>query len=337
MEPDSAQRQSLIRVAGARRFVWNWALDQCQTQYRQNGTSLPWPELSRRLTVLKKQPETAWLKDMDSQALQQVLADLRRAYQNFFQKRARFPRFKSRKNDTPRFRIPQRVSVVGGEVYVPKVGRVRIRQSRPVEGTTKSATFRQDASGHWYITLVTEFTMADTPMLTADPGAIVGVDLGLHHFAVYSDNSRVSSPKFFRRQERKLRRAQRALSRRQKASKRRLRAKRKVAGIHRRIACKRNDFLHKITTDLVRTYDGICIEDLSVKGLARTKLAKSVTDAAFGEFRRQLEYKAIWNRRHLAVIDRWYASSKTCHACGAVSDALTLADRCWTCCLRRSS
>jgi putative transposase len=141
----------------------------------------------------------------------------------------------------------------------------------------------------------------------------------------------VPAPKFFRKAEKKLRRAQRVLSRRQKQSRRRLRAKRKVALLQRRTAHQRADFLHKLTTGLVKQYEGIAIEDLSVSGLARTKLAKSVTDAAFGEFRRQLQYKATWNRRHLAVIGRWFPSSKMCHDCGAVNDALALADRNWTC------
>jgi putative transposase len=344
LEPNAGQRQALARMAGARRFIWNWALAEGQAYYRETGKSLPWSELSRRLTVLKQQPETPWLKDADSQALQQALPDLWQANRNFFQKRARFPRFKSKKTDQPRIRIPQRVSGADGRVQafhrlpfphrrvcVPKVGSVRVRQSQEVDGATKSATFRQDAAGHWHITLVTEFAMPDTLLPPAALRAVVGVDLGLHDFAVFSDGRREPTPQFFRQQQRKLRRAQRALSRRQKQSQRRLRARGKVARLHRRIANQRNDFLHKMTTELVRDYDGICIEDLNVHGLARTKLAKSVTDASFGEFRRQLEYKTVWNRRHLAVIDRWYPSSKTCHACGAINAALRLADRSWAC------
>ena len=331
MRPTAEQAQSLVRLAGARRFAWNWALAQCRAYYVETGKSLPQAELSRRLTALKRLPETAWLSESDSQALQQVLADLHRAYVNFFQKRARFPRFKSRKTDPPRFRIPQRVAVRDGAVYVPKVGRVRIRQSQPIDGDTKSATFKRDATGNWNVTLVSEFTMPDTPLPPADPLHVVGVDLGLKDFAVLSNGGRTPAPRFMRRAERKLRRAQRVVARRQMRSQRRLKAKRAVARIHAKTAHQRNDFLHKITTDLVRNQEGICIEDLSVKGLAKTKLAKSVLDAGLGEFRRQLEYKAIWNRRHLIVLDRWYPSSKTCHACGAINADLLLADRSWTC------
>jgi putative transposase len=173
--------------------------------------------------------------------------------------------------------------------------------------------------------------MPDTALPAADPSRVVGIDLGLKNFAVLSTGERIPPPQFFRKAERKLRRAQRVLSRREKCSARRLRAKQKVALVQRKTANQRKDFLHKLTTGLVVKYEGICIEDLSVKGLVRTKLAKSMTDASLGEFRRQLEYKTIWNRRHLAVIDRWYPSSKTCHVCGAVNAALALADRSWTC------
>jgi putative transposase len=331
MKPTSPQRDALARMAGSRRYVWNWALAQRNAHYRATGKGLPAAELSRRLTALKDQPETAWLREVDSQAMQQTLADLQRAHVNFFEKRARFPRFKSRKRDRARFRIPQRVRVADGRVDVPKVGSVGIRQSQPVDGDTKSATFKGDATGNWDVTLVSEFTMPDTPLPAADPACVVGVDLGLKDFAVLSNGERIPAPQFFRKAERKLRRAQRVLSRREKSSGRRLRAKHKVALVQRKTANQRKDFLHKLTTDLVVKYEGICIEDLSVKGLVRTKRAKSMTDASLGEFRRQLEYKTIWNRRHLAVIDRWYPSSKTCHVCNAVNAALTLADRSWTC------
>ena len=145
LEPTPSQGEGLRRYAGARRFVWNWALQQKQEHYRATGKGLPERELSARLTALKGQPETAWLKEMDSQLLQQALADLKRAFTNFFARRAGYPRYKSKKRDTSRFRIPQRVTASSGCVHIPKIGSVKIRQSREVEGVTKSATFKRDA------------------------------------------------------------------------------------------------------------------------------------------------------------------------------------------------
>lgn len=332
MRPSRAQESGLNCQAGARRWVWNWALARCKAHYAEHGETIKASVLSAELTALKQQPDTAWLKEVDSQSLQQTLKDLHRAFVNFFEKRARHPRFKSRKRDPLRFRIPQRVRVADGQVYVPKVGFVRIFQSQPVDGLTKSATFRRSPTGKWYVTLVTEFEMPDVALAPPVPKNIVGVDLGLIGFATLSDGSApIPAPKFFRKAQRNLRKAQRVLSRRKPGSMRKAKARLSVAKIHQRIANKRSDFLHELTTELVHDHDGLCIEDLCVIGLARTKLAKSFTDASMGEFRRQVEYKSVWHRKHLAVIDRWFPSSKKCWVCGAINEALTLSDRQWVC------
>jgi len=331
MRPNRSQEKSLNRMGGARRWVWNWALQRWQETFAATGKSIALRQLSAELTALKEQPETAWLKEIDSQALQQTLKDLHRAFINFFEKRARYPRFKGRKRDPLRFRIPQRVTVKDGKVSVPKIGWVRIRQSQPVEGTTKSATFRRDACGHWYVTLVVEFEMPDVALPAPDADQVAGIDLGLKVFATITSKRPVENPRFFRAGQRKLKRAQRAVSRRKADSRRKAKARRRVARIHRKIANQRGDFLHKLTTRLVNEHDGLCIEDLSLKGLARTKLAKSFADAAMGEFRRQLQYKSEWRRKHLAVIDRGFPSSRLCRGCGVIHAELTLSDRHWIC------
>lgn len=331
MRPNVAQGQALMRLAGARRFVWNWALARRKAYHVEHGKTIPAALLSAELTALKSHPGTEWLGEADSQALQQALKDLDRAFRDFFEKRTRFPRFKSRKRDVPRFRIPQRVKVEDGKVYIPKVGRVRIFQSRDVDLPTKGATFRRDATGRWFVTLTAEFEMPDVAPPRPDPAKVIGIDLGLKDFAVLSDGERIAAPKFYREGQRKLRKAQRVLSRRKPGSNRKAKAKAKVARTHQRISNRRADFLHKLSTDLVRRHDGICIEDLSLKGLARTKLAKSFADASMGEFRRQLEYKALWGRKPVAVIGRFFPSSRLCRDCGAVNAALTLSDRTWEC------
>ncbi|MBV8127819.1 MAG: transposase [Planctomycetaceae bacterium] len=333
MKPTTAQGHALNRMAGARRFIWNWALRRWKDHYAVTGKSIPLAQLSSELTALiKKQPETAWLKDADSQASQQVLKDLHRAFTNFFEKRARSPKFKSRKRDKARFRIPQRVKIKDGGVFVPKIGDVRIFQSQDVTEETKSATFQRGADGTWYVSLVVELEMPDIPIPMPDPAKTVGIDVGLIDYATFSDTTLpVPAPKFFRKGQRKLRKAQRTVSRRQKGSKRKAKAARKAAIVHQKFADQRWDFQHKLSTKIVGQYAAVCVEDLSLKGLARTKPAKSINDAAFGEFFRQLRYKCLWNHKHCIQIDRFFPSSRLCHVCGATNDRLTLSDREWDC------
>ncbi|MEX2542456.1 MAG: transposase [Trueperaceae bacterium] len=330
VDPTPAQAEQMYSMAGAKRFVFNWALARRKDHYAEHGEGLSAKVLSAELTALKKQPDSEWLKGVDSQLLQQALRDVDRAFQNFFDKRGRFPRFKSKRREIPSFRIPQRVKVEAGKVYVPKVGWVKARQSQPVDCPTKSATFKRDATRRWYVTLTAEFEMPEVPLQPAEPNNVVGIDLGLRDFAVLSTGERIAPPKHYRQSERRLAKAQRRLSRRQKGSKNRDKARLTVARVHLKIRNQRADFLHKLTTSLVRSRDGLCIEDLSFSGMAKTKLAKSVLDAGLAEFRRQLEYKSVWNGRHLAVIHRWYPSTKLCQKCGTLN-TLTLADRVCTC------
>lgn len=333
MKPTKEQGYALNRMAGARRWVWNWALRRWKDHYAATGKSIPLAQLSAELTALKQQPETAWLREADSQALQQVLKDLHRAFTNFFEKRARYPKFKGRKTDRARFRIPQRVKIKDGKVSVPKIGDVRIFQSQEVAEQTKSATFRRGADGKWYVSLVVEFEMPDIPIPTPDPAKTVGIDVGLIDFATFSDPAAkpIPAPKFFRKGQRRLRRAQRTVSRRKHGSKRRAKAVVKAAVVHRKFAAQRRDFQHKLSTKIVGQYAAVCVEDLSLKGLARTKLAKSFNDAAFGEFFRQLKYKCLWNCKHCIQIGRFFPSSKMCNVCGAINNGLTLSDREWDC------
>jgi putative transposase len=329
MRPTKAQEARLYRMAGARRFVYNWALDRRKRYYAEYGKGISQKQLSSELTNLKGKPDTLWLREADSQMLQQALRDVEGAFEAFFEKRSRFPRFRSKKAGHYTFRIPQRVKVEEGEVYVPKVGWVRIRQSREVEGKTKSATFKRDATGHWYVALTNEFEMPNVePPASERP---VGVDLGLKDLFVLSDGERVPAPRFARKADRKLKKAQKNLSRKKPGSRRREKAKHRVARVHRKVSNQRSDFLHKLTTDLTRKYDCICVEDLSTKGLAKTKLSRSVLDAAFGEFLRQVEYKATWNFKRSVKVGRFFPSTKLCSECGALNPNLTLSDRTWLC------
>jgi len=331
LELTSAQEDGFKRFAGARRWAWNWALSQQQEHFAATGQGLPEKDLSARLTALKSDLATAWLKEVDSQLLQQALADLKRGFAAFFAKRARYPRFKSRKKDQARFRISQRVSLSNGVLTVPKMGAIKVRQSQEVEGATKSATFKRDACGHWFVSLVSEVEMPDVPLPVPREDRTVGIDLGLKDAVVTSDGKRVPAPRFYRQAQRQLRRAQRSFSRTRKGSRNRQKARLRVARVHQKIANKRNDFCHKLTTTLVQTHDAVCIEDLHVTGLARTKLAKSMLDASMSAIRRQLEYKGAWYRTPVVAIGRFYPSSRLCYECGGKNNTLTLSDRSWMC------
>jgi putative transposase len=331
LRPTQAQERVMLRIAGARRFVWNWALARRKAYYAEHGKTISIGQLSMELTALRRASGTTWLADLPRECLQQSLRDLDRAFRNFFEKRARYPRFKSRKRNQPVFRYHDSIRLVGDFLSVPGTGRVRLRLSRPVPEKITGATVKRDATGHWFVILAVAFEMPDVALPAPDPTQVAGVDLGLKDFAVLSDGERVPAPKFYRAAERRLKRAQRVLARRKPGSKRKIMARQVVAKIHRRINEQRGDFLHKLSTNLIRSHDGLCIEDLNVKGLARTKLAKSFNDAAHGEFRRQLEYKSLWNRKHLAIVDRWFPSSRLCGACGETNAVLTLNDRFWSC------
>lgn len=326
--PTAAHELVFRQFAGCRRFVWNWALARKQETHKATGKSLNYNALAGELVDLKRQPATAFLKECHSQVLQQVLMDLESAFKNFFEKRAKFPRFKSKKRTPHAFRIPQNVTIVDGKVSIPKIGLVNAKIHRPLEGTVKSATVKQEASGEWYVTFVSHIEQPDIEARTANNP--VGIDVGLESFVTLDSGEKVVPPKFYRKAERKLKRLQRRVSRCAKTSHNRSKARKELARQHQRVRNQRNDFLHKLSISLIRQFDTLCIEDLNIKGLARTKLAKSFSDAALGSFVRMLDHKAVWHYRQVVRVSRWFPSSKTCFACGCIQQ-LELSDRQWTC------
>ena len=335
LDPTAEQEKMLNQFAGARRFVWNWALNRKRDHFQQTGKTLSFAALSAELTTLKQQPATAWLREMHAQSLQQALRDLDSAYQHFFrrtrkgEKKKGFPKFKSRKTDPPRFRMPQDVRLDRSFVAVPKIGLIRAIVHRPLEGVTKGATFKREACGHWFISLVTEQQIA--PNAERPVVSHIGIDVGLKSLAVLSTGETIANPRWYRTQTRKLRRAQKALSRKLKGSRNREKARAIVARLHQKIGNQRKDFLHKLSTDLIQHNDLVSIEDLNVRGLAKTKLSTSVLDAGWGMFRSMLTYKADRAGTRLIAIGRFFPSSKTCGACGWIHADLTLTDRDWTC------
>lgn len=327
--PTQAQERTFRQYAGAVRWVWNEMLRERKETYKATGKSPSMYAQMRRLTELKQQPETAWLNNVHSQVLQEPIKNLHRAFVSFFEKRARYPRFKRKRRGPGSFSFPQSVKVEESRVWLPKIGWVRFRKSREIEGTIKRATIRHRVSG-WYLSLLCEIEMPDPEPVAPTKETTVGIDLGLNDFAVLSTGERIPNPRHVRKLERKLAHTQRALSRKRKGSRRYEKQARKVARLHERVANARADFLHKLSARLVAENQGIMAEDLSVKGLARTRLAKSVHDAGWGEFLRQLAYKAKWAGKTFHRIDRFFPSSKLHASCGTLND-LSLSDRLFEC------
>jgi putative transposase len=338
LDPTPSQRTALARALGCARVVFNDALAARQAAFEAGEPYPPDAELSKRLTAGKKTPERAWLAEVSSVVLQQALADLNTAYRNYFGSlsgkrngpKAGPPRFRSRKDprQAVRFTANARFKVLGnGRLRLPKVGDVAVRWSRPLPSAPSSVTVIKDAAGRFSASFVVEVTGQPLP----EAGRECGIDLGLGHFAVMDDGTKVSAPRFLRRAEKKLRRAQRALSRKQKGSRNRDKARVRVARAHARVADARRDFHHKLSTRIVRENQAVYVESLSVSGLGRTRLAKSVHDAGWSAFVNMLEYKAELHGREFRKTGRFEPTSQVCSACGVKDGPKPLHVRTWTC------
>ncbi|WP_433541435.1 RNA-guided endonuclease InsQ/TnpB family protein [Streptosporangium sandarakinum] len=339
LSPDAAQRQALARVFGCARVVFNDGLRARQTAREAGLPYVSDGELSKRvITEAKKTPERAWLGEVSAVLLQQALADLNAAYRTFFASitgkrkgpKVAPPRFRSKKDNRQavRFTRNARFTVTaGGKLRLPKIGEVPVRWSRSLPSEPSSVTVVKDAAGRYFASFVVETADERLPQAAAE----VGIDLGLTRFAVTSDGRKIDNPRLLRRAAKKLRKAQKALSRKARGSNNRKKAKLKVARAHARVADARRDFAHKLSTALIRDNQAIYVENLSVKGLARTKLARSVHDVGWSQFAVMLEYKAARYGRTFAKIDRWFPSSKLCSACGALAASMPLNVRSWTC------
>lgn len=338
--PNACQRDQIARTFCCCRFVYNRALDVKKTAYAKTGKTVSWTELSQMLPVWKRDPETAWLAQADSMALQQSIRNLDRAYKNFFRRvrkgeKLGFPKFKSRRHSRQSYRTNGGKVIDRNHIVLPKLGTVRAKVSRPLQGRILSVTISLDAAGRYFAT----FLCTDVPAKKASAtNQEVGIDLGISMLATLSDGTKVRNPHHLKKYERKLAQEQRRLSRRkgarrgEKPSNRYLKQRKKVARIHAKIAYARTDTLHKVTTMLADENQVLCMEDLNVKGMMQNShLAKALLDVSFGEFARLLEYKCIERGRIFVKVSRFYPSSKTCSSCGHKLDALPLSVRSWNC------
>ena len=331
--PTPEQEQVLARTFGCARFAYNHMLRLRSDAWLQRQESVGYHATSAALTALKKTPEHAWLNEVSSVPVQQALRHLNAAFANFFAKRAQYPAFKrkdgpqSAEYTTSAFRW----DAAKRELRLAKMDEaLDIRWSRTIPKAAKitTVTISRDAAGRYFASLLCDDAVAPKPKVQGR----VGVDLGLTHFAILSTGEKIAAPKTFRKNEARLARRQRAMARAKLGSKNRAKLKLKVARLHAHIADSRRDFLQKLSTRLISENQVIAIETLSVMNMKRNHcLAKSISDAGWSEFVRQLEYKARWYGRELVGIDRWYPSSKTCSACGHVQGKMPLSVREWTC------
>jgi len=328
--PTPAQEESLAKAFGCARWLWNNSLAQIQKQYLATGKGLGQFALNNRLPALKKEFE--WLAEPHSQVLQSVSLNLSRAFVNFFERRARYPRFKS-KRSRQTIQYPQGVKIVGEHgIFLPKIGNFKAIIHREIAGKIKTVTVSKDPSGKYFASILTETYLKDPePSFT---GKIIGIDVGLKHIAVTSNGSKFDNPRHFEKNARNLKRKQQKLQRKEKGSNSETKARILAARVYEKIANSRKDFLHKLTHQLVNDSQVgiIAVEDLGVKSMmSRNRQAKGISNAGWNMLASFLEYKSARAGKGFIRIDRFFPSSKSCSHCGHVVDSLPLNIRAWRC------
>lgn len=331
MYPTDEQKQILAQTFGCARFVYNWALRLRTDAYYQDGKRLYYSDTSAMLTDLKKQEDRTWLNEVSCVPTQQALRHLDKAFRNFFEGRAEYPKFKKKRNQQSAEYTTSAFKWQDGTLTLAKMTEpLNIRWSRPLPKGSKpsTVTVSKDCADRYFVSILVEDDIDHLEPVEQT----VGADLGLKDFVILSTGETVGNPKFFTKDEKKLAKAQRRHAKKQKGSKNRAKAAKKVARIHARIADRRRDFLHKLSTRLIRENQTICVETLAVKNMVKNpKLSKAIADVGWSEFVSQLEYKAHWYGRTLVKIDKWYPSSKRCFDCGHILPSLSLDIRHWTC------
>lgn len=333
--PSTVQETQIQRTFGCVRYVYNYYLALRKELYEKDGKTLNFYGCCADLTKLKG--ELGWLYEADNTALQSALKNLDTAFQNFFRglkkgKHVGYPKFKSKRSRYRSYKskmVGTNIKVLDAHIQLPKLGLVPAAISRPIEGRILSATVSQTPSGKYFVSIC----CTDVDIKPYEPtGAVVGIDLGIKDFVITSDGTKFGSNKYLRKAEKKVKRLQRSVSRKPKGNNRE-KARIRLASAHEKVANQRNDYLHKVSTELVRNYDVICAETLRPKNMVRNhKLARSVSDAGFGEFMRQLEYKCAWYGKVLSRVDPFFPSSQLCGACGEKNPAVkNLKVRAWDC------
>ena len=339
--PNQKQKVLIAKTIGCSRFVYNHFLNLWNTTYDETGKGLSYHSCSAMLPEMKKDGKTEWLKEVDSIALQSSVKNLADSFTRFFKKQNNKPQFKSKKNPVQSYitkNVNNSIELKEKYVKLPKLGLVKFAKSREPKGRILHVTIRKNASGKFFVSILCEEEIDELPK----SDSVIGVDLGITDFAVLSDGCKHDNNKFTSKMEKKLKREQRKLSRRALVAKENgislfeaknyQKQKKKVARLHEKVMNQRTDFLNKLSTEIIKNHDIICIEDLNTKGMLRNrKLAKSISDVSWSSFVTKLQYKADWYGREIIKVDRWFPSTQICSVCNHQTGKKPLHIREWTC------
>ena len=337
IKPTFKQQQQLQQAFGCARFIYNWGLDKKTKAWTNEHKNITYFELAKELTLLKQSEEYKWLKDIPNVCLQQSLRNLDNAYTQFFKAKKGFPKFKSKKHskNCSKYVEAVRFDFENWKVRIPKCGWVKLCKNKMFDLSTSkigTLTVSKDKCGEYWCTIVVEDNTPQILKAKISEDTSVGIDLGIKDYAILSCGTKYDNPKFYESNKRKLKVLQQKFAKTKKGSNRHEVMRLKVAKQYRKITNMRNDFLHKITTDLVRKHDTICLENLNVEGMLKNHhLAMAIQSASWGEFVRQIKYKSEWFGKNVIFIGRFEPSSKTCSKCGYVKSDLKLSDREWVC------
>ena len=339
--PNAYQEVLIIKTIGCVRFVYNYFLALWNEEYSKNGKGLTYNSCSAMLPQMKKNEATSWLKEVDSIALQSSVKNLSDSFSRFFKKQNRRPQFKSKKNPVQSYttkNVNKSITIIENIIKLPKLGQVKFAKSRELNGRILNAIIRKNPSGKFFVSILCEEEVPELPETSLE----IGIDLGITDFAILSNGQKIDNNRFTSKMEKTLKREQRKLSRRalnaKKAGKELLEAKnyqkqkKKVARLNEKVINQRTDFLNKLSTEIVKNHDIICIEDLSTKGMLKNhKLAKNISDVSWSSFVAKLQYKAEWYGRIIIKVDPWFPSSQLCSVCGHKDGKKSLSIREWSC------